>query len=228
MTIENSNMIEPKEQDRWSALAEELGLPAAPAETPSPVSAASQAREPAVSELVQTSEPPAPSLPSPNLEEAGEGASPVRGRRRRSAPAAETTPASAEQDAGGTGEAVPTEELAESAETPAGEERPRRRRRVRGSKKSRKPATAEATGAAAETEEAGEEERPRRRRRRRGKKADNETEAPAAEMEEDKAEQTSAEEPVLDEDEDEETEDFSTWNVPSWAEIIAGLYRPEH
>ncbi len=30
-----------------------------------------------------------------------------------------------------------------------------------------------------------------------------------------------------EEDAEEEVEDFSTWNVPSWAEIIAGLYRPE-
>jgi hypothetical protein len=48
-----------------------------------------------------------------------------------------------------------------------------------------------------------------------------------AESDEDEREEISAEEPPLEEEDDEESEDFSTWNVPSWSEIIAGLYRPE-
>jgi ribonuclease E len=220
-------MIEPEEKDRWSALAEELGLPPTPTQTPPPISAPSKAQEPAIVEPVEAFESPDPSPPSFRLEEGGEGEPPARGRRRRSAPAVESLHPSAEENADATGEPAPPEGLAEPAEPPADEERPRRRRRVRGSKKPLKSGATEATAAAAETEEAGEEQRPRRRRRRRGKKADKESEAPTAEMEEEKVEETSAEEPDLDE-EDEETEDFSTWNVPSWAEIIAGLYRPEH
>ena len=198
-------MIEPEEQDRWSALAEELGLPPASTQTP-PAPGASEAQEPDAAEPGEASGTPFV------VEEP-----PERGRRKRSAlPTEEKTEEASE--------AVPTEEI----EAPADEERPRRRRRVRGNKKSRKTAAAESADTA-ETEETGDEERPRRRRRRRGKKAEKEGEAaPAADMEEEKLEPTSAEEPVLDEEEDEESADFSTWNVPSWAEIIAGLYRPEH
>jgi hypothetical protein len=39
-------------------------------------------------------------------------------------------------------------------------------------------------------------------------------------------EEVPAEEEVQDE-EDEDIDDLSNWNVPSWAELIASLYRPE-
>src|SRR5690242_2962258 len=101
-------MIEPEKQDRWSALAEELGLPPSPTETPS-TSAAPKPQERAIAEPREVSELPAASVPSPDVEGGEEEEAPARGRRRRSAP-------SAEEKTEDPGEALPPDESTEAAE----------------------------------------------------------------------------------------------------------------
>jgi hypothetical protein len=88
-------------------------------------------------------------------------------------------------------------------------------------------------------EGAGEAGGRRRRRRRRGRRGETERETRAVASaqpeepaeEDDDEEELVAEEGMLAEEEEdlgeEETIDLSNWNVPSWAELIAGLYRPE-
>jgi hypothetical protein len=49
-----------------------------------------------------------------------------------------------------------------------------------------------------------------------------------AEVEEPAAEETPPDATAVEPDEDdEEVENLSNWNVPSWQELIASLYRPE-
>jgi hypothetical protein len=83
---------------------------------------------------------------------------------------------------------------------------------------------AEPAEAEAEIEEPGSEtgdaEKPRRRRRRsRRKKGD----APVAEGDAPAAEPTL----VAEEDEDSTAELVKDWNIPSWNDLIASLYRPD-
>jgi ribonuclease E len=104
---------------------------------------------------------------------------------------------------------------------------------------------ADVQGEAPTPDETGAEEgksRRRRRRRRRkggaatadeaalGESAEGPAEEPAAEdseLEDEASDEVLAEiEPAVDED-DEEIDDLSNWTVPSWAEIVASLYRPE-
>jgi ribonuclease E len=216
-------MIEPEDNDRWRSLAEELGLPPTSEDAPSPADAVVRSEQPrsarAEPDPVKAEEY-AESTPA-------EQERPARGRRRRgrSADRAE----SKAETAGGEA-SLPT------SEAPGEEERHRRRRRRRGSKSSTSSElettgeeTTEESSASVEEKETDSGERPRRRRRRRVKKAELEGETvDVVESEEDR-EEVVEEEPIRveEEDDDEEAEDFSTWNVPSWAEIIAGLYRPE-
>jgi hypothetical protein len=225
---ENTAMHETESNDSWRALAEELGLATdAEGQSASPVMA--HGHEPAAAEGVKTVAEPG-ELP-PSTEEVPSG----RNRRRTKRSDADRVKGPEPQQ-----ESVNVpEDAAETSEAAGTEERTRRRRRRRGSKRTssrEKEATtedatlAEAPGHSTETEEETSAEQPRRRRRRRGKKVEREMQPePADDMEEEPEESTSesaiSEEEV--EDADEENEDFSTWNVPSWAEIIAGLYRPE-
>jgi ribonuclease E len=103
------------------------------------------------------------------------------------------------------------------------------------------PPEGEAEG---EAETEGEPGKKRRRRRRRRKKkggpngqpeaAEGEAEGEAEEAEgfEGEPEEEEAEEPVAVGAEDEISPEvtrelIANWNVPSWQEIVAGLYRPE-
>jgi len=80
------------------------------------------------------------------------------------------------------------------------------------------PAPAESPEPAEETEEG---EKPRRRRRRsRRKKGESPV---AAEGDEPAAEPTL----VADEDDDSTAELVKDWNIPSWNDLIASLYRPD-
>jgi hypothetical protein len=80
----------------------------------------------------------------------------------------------------------------------------------------------------------------RKRRRRRGRKNEPEREARPVAVEDEGPEEAapeeldeevyaSDEEPAAAEEEDDEdlVLDLTNWNVPSWAELVAGLYRPE-
>ncbi len=217
-----TTMTEPEETDRWSALAEELGLP--PQSEERSVTPSISPRE--VSPVVETASAPPTEV---------EGEAPPRVRRRRVA-ATETVEPQVVQTAEPSAVESP-----EAEEAPSSEDRPRRRRRRRGSKKSAAGETvaaseADATGepTATETEDGEEKERPRHLRRR-GRKPKVEAKGrPAPEREEFEAEEGEVveESPAkevedLGDEADEENVDFSNWTVPSWTEIIAGLYRPE-
>jgi hypothetical protein len=108
--------------------------------------------------------------------------------------------------------------------------------------------TGEETETSADWREAEEEDRPRRGKRRRGRRGRRE-EPPRPRMEEKAPDlEATEEEPPFPEDSDdgeEETEDAAEpveaqteedldvddtlrdWNVPSWNELIASLYRPD-
>jgi ribonuclease E len=89
----------------------------------------------------------------------------------------------------------------------------------------------------------GEKKRRRRRRRRKGSKGDprSETGAEVESAEEpdesplereevplsaEEDEEVVAVTPGQDDEEEDEVDNFSNWNVPSWQELIASLYRP--
>jgi hypothetical protein len=84
-------------------------------------------------------------------------------------------------------------------------------------------------GAETTAEDAGEGESSRRRGRGRGRartkqgKAQRSSDEPTADEEQGQTENRAAE----DEGKDEELDNLSDWNVPSWTELIASLYRPE-
>jgi hypothetical protein len=182
---------------------------------------------------------------------------PARGRRRRGQPAAVAEePAALEEPVSQeivSPAPIPPEaviEAGQSEDRPAAvEEAPREgagRGRRRGRRKpapvaettSEIAAGAEAAAAPAEevagtepspVEEREAEEEPRRRRRRRGKKAEPESEPPVPAEIEDEIDFVPEEEPeVVETDEaDEEFDDLSNWTVPSWADLVASMYRPE-
>ena len=91
--------------------------------------------------------------------------------------------------------------------------------------------TATPEGIATEAEKAKEKERSRRRGRGRGRKGsrrDDPREAAKADFNEEK--ETTIAETITTEPEGEDdgdTEDVSGWEVPSWNELIAALYRPD-
>jgi ribonuclease E len=220
---------------RWQSLAEELGL----GPEPSSPQAGTEA-DPPVEDVREaprrTEEAPQAEmedLPEARTEE-GEEAPAPRGRRRRGrqpdAPLdigpVESEPVEAAEPA------AEGEDLAPTATAPTEEGAPRGRRRRRRGRKSQSAEPESATEAAGTLEgraegvpEEGEEERPRRRRRR-GKKTAVAEEASTG-GEEDEASELDQDKPKPALEEEEETEDFSTWNIPSWSEIIASLYRPE-
>jgi hypothetical protein len=115
------------------------------------------------------------------------------------------------------------EESAKAPEDDESEDRSRRRRGRRGRRGSKgETAGAETTADAAPgaEDESKEQETGNRRGRGRGRqrpaKAEVEKEEPASIAATDDADLP-----------DEDAEDFSEWNVPSWQELIASLYRPE-
>ncbi|HBI45317.1 MAG TPA: hypothetical protein DDY78_21065 [Planctomycetales bacterium] len=136
----------------------------------------------------------------------------------------------------------PTVESGEESSSPRG--RSRRRRRGRGSKSAAadpvEPGSETPTGGTEapvveasesippDTESEEESDQRPRRRRSRGRAPERE-EAPrvAAVKEDDEAPREVEEEEREPAGRDEEVDDLSNWNVPSWAELIGSLYRPE-
>lgn len=107
------------------------------------------------------------------------------------------------------------------------ERAPRRRRGRRSSKSSADKETAsEETGnigeSAAEEEKSPERARRRGRGRGRSKKVSERPGAEEMPEDEEKVETTEAVN-----DDNEEIDNLSDWNIPSWAELIASLYRPD-
>ena len=214
-----------REREHWQAIAEQLGLSAEP-------------EEPSASEQKQAH-------PEPQHKRAGEQAaspieraelleeepSPRRGRRGRTM-RTEEAPERAEP------KKPSTEESEDTAAhlAPPGEERPVPKR-GRQRRSARSPARPESEASdttsdvlsSEEIEEADQAaERPKRRGRGRGrqKKIDEVKTSPKAVKDEEQIDTPSA----PDEEEETEAEDvrsLSNWNVPSWNELIASLYRPE-
>jgi ribonuclease E len=242
--MSNSAVNDP-DLERWRELAEVLGLPpdergpsAAPAVpvASSPGVAANRSWEPAPTSqrLSPKAEEIAAELPAPepveelptrdadsfteaadSFAEAAEAVEEVergrrrgrRGRRERSRrdrdERARERPLQEEQNAEEPSELAAAIEPAEVAE----------------------PIAEEAETVSGKAEEPAKEERSgrrRRRSRRRGRRADTAPEAPAGE-------ETPHEEVVapaaLETEEDEDN--LADWDVPSWNELIASLYRPE-
>jgi len=234
-------MPEQDEQDRWSQLARELGLEPGPEPAAAPPPA-----PPAVPEPPR--EPVAKALPARQEEPPAEELLPRARRRRESAPPEQRA------DLATHGEELFGEPAAaalgapESAERPAevasGDEdhRPGRRRRGRRADHNGaadapmapgEPGTepVEAEGPPSEPQgEAAGEERPRRRRgrgRRRGSAPNAEAPPRAEALPRVSAEPETIEmEDMIPPSDEEADQDLSGWNVPTWQELIASLYRP--
>jgi hypothetical protein len=198
-----------RERDHWQAIAEQLGL--------------APERESAGGELPAVSKP-APQPATPRFETPAKGAAQADlvaeesvitpTEPKRSIPEEPAAP----EAAGDADETVA--ELEPSQPEP--QQRPRRRGRGRRRPEEDVPAAADAAEAAVlpSSEEAEEQQGDRRRRGRR-KKAEAASELPEVK------EEAVAVEPDKDKDEEmDDLGDFSEWNVPSWNELIASLYRP--
>jgi hypothetical protein len=227
---------QPTDRDHWRRTLEELGLdpetePSASTRTPG--------------ELPERHPPPHTDESSHSREELP----PIRGPHHREF--AHPPEFNEEYDAE-MKETEPSQEAAASLEPAAepansregneerGEQRKRRRRRGRRGKKDRTTPAVEGKETAAEPshdeekeqverptakpEAAAEEGQPSERKRRRRRHKTSE----AGSIEEASSEQHENTQGVKEGEEEEvPIEDMSTWSVPSWAEIIAALYRPD-
>jgi hypothetical protein len=250
-------MIEPGAMRGWDDLAEELGLPPETSAAPAGASSKQPAEETAPApvpaahapEPVPTDKEDAPpsrgrrrrSPPTPAVLPEEEPAQ-AEQMEQPAAPAIESVEVSVppEEPAleAGAGQ-PPVVEGGEEPPSPRG--RSRRRRRGRGSKSAAADAVSGETPIEAamepsvegnetappEAEREEESDQHPRRRRSRGRPPERE-EAPRATVKE-----SDEDSPELEEEDlepaarDEEVDDLSNWNVPTWSELIASLYRPE-
>jgi ribonuclease E len=216
-------MHDPKYRKSWDAMLDDLGLsgessapvePVSPAE-PEPTTAAAVEAEPSVGrsrrKRVAAADEAATEAPPPNEAPERRGPSakePTRGRRRRTKKVVE------EEATEMVVEVSPEVVEAEAAES---------------TDHLLAPLPVEEGSAEAVPAETDEESEPRRRRRRRRRKgADEETLTNEEEEKEGAAddEVVSVEPAQALEEEDEEFEDLTDLNVPTWGELVAGLYRP--
>jgi hypothetical protein len=217
------------DRERWANLARELGLEPEPESLPDPAVAEPVEEPPTESAGVDNSseaeetipeEPSAPpGLPKPEpskdaVEQPLEDAVPVpKGEESFPAPSSQSI-----------------EEPAATDPPEAEERRPSGRRRRRGSSRGSRKAPADATVSAVPTSTEEPETTPperssRRRSSGRGRKKTAEVPlaGPAATDAADALPQSDI--PVTEAGDE---EDLSTWNIPSWQELIASLYRPDH
>jgi hypothetical protein len=217
-----------REREHWQAIAEQLGL------SPEP-------EEPSASEVERKQTHPEPqhkrtgeqaASPIERAELLEEEPSPRRGRRGRTMRTEEEAAERAEP------KKPPTEESEDTAAhlAPPGEERPvpkrgRQRRSARSPARPEREAsdTPSDVLSSGEIEEADQAaERPKRRSRGRGRqKKTGEIKTSPKTVKDDEQGHTPS---APDEEEETEAEDvrsLSNWNVPSWNELIASLYRPE-
>jgi hypothetical protein len=218
-----------RQQEHWHAIAEQLGLAPQP-EEPSP-SESSPPRPAASIKEEPADEPVAPPLEPVEAPEKDAGAR--RGRRGRAARTEKEPKArnESEQAPGDKPDGEAREE--ESGRRSKEESSPKRGRRRRSARTSRASDREGSDSASSlevtqEEEAAGDEtpERPKRRGRGRGRQKKTGTVAaePRTESE------TDSKQPAAEEGDDTELDDvrsLTDWNVPSWNELIASLYRPE-
>ncbi len=218
-----------RQREHWQAIAEQLGL----APDPSQPCAA-----PAESDLpppMPEEEPVAEvSAPAVEREPLAEPAPPRRGRRGRpdqaeKQPVLRERPNSMPRAEAGTHEsAAPTGQSEEE-----GTRRGRRRRSGRSAAPTEnRPRASEASAEISDEAEAPDEpaSHPKRRGRGRNRSKKAELEKPRPARGENKEPAAEPVAPPGAEREDEELDDvrsLSNWNVPSWNELIASLYRPE-
>jgi hypothetical protein len=220
--------------DHWAALAEQLGLP--PAATPSPEAPAAVARKPApvFEESARAVAPPPPPEPLPPAEKPA-GPEPFRAQGSRRPP----RPAEFERAIEHRDPAPVPKEIEEPAgQGEAGEEieKPRSSGRRRGRRPDKEkggmPSAVEeasegpAEGDAAVHEKAEPTERRGRGRGRSGTKPARSS-RPVPEAGPAPADESAPGQAVEPEEKEEELDTLSDWNVPSWNELIASLYRPE-
>jgi hypothetical protein len=218
-----------EQQDRWRDLAAELGLPPEPEPAPLPAP-------------VTTSKPDFRPLPEEELLEPEE-----EGPTARTEHADELD---LEEDMEPAGEMGAIQEIAPVAEEEEEQPSRHRRRSRRGMRRHEEAHPANETSDLArededvhashqaadqdepadETEEPEEKPQRRRRRSRQRSRPEPQSEADDTFDEEDREEEAEpeAEEPAEDvHEDDDEPDNLADWNVPSWQELIASLYRPE-
>jgi hypothetical protein len=219
-----------RQREHWQAIAEQLGLSPEPDE-PS-ASQVSRDEPPSRPEYQRAAEPAA--APVEPVEPSEEEPPTRRGRRGRAMRAAEEATERAAPEklpAEETEESEPAAGLVPPAEERASPKRGRRRRSARSSAGSEREAgeTTSEVDSSGEIEVADQTaERPKRRGRGRGrqKKTGDATISPNAATDEGPGSKP----PAPEEEEETEAEDvrsLTNWNVPSWNELIASLYRPE-
>lgn len=214
----------------WAALAEQLGLPPEP---PPPTPAPSPAVPAETASIAETAEAPevetgheaTAELEAPGEAPSGSQRQPDEEWQEPAQPeGAQTDTARNEEE--DKGPVCDTEMTAvEEEPAPAGRRRGRRSGRGRATRKGRaaeNEQTAQPASEGAETE--AEPSRRRGRGRGRGKTAKSRRAAPEAGPAPEAEPPETAPGP---EEKDEELDNLSDWNVPSWAELIASLYRPE-
>jgi hypothetical protein len=221
-----------RQQEHWRALAEQLGLAPDP-EIPVSQSLSRPAADTAVrEEFHQQPAPPSTAPELPRVDTSRPAAPPDEG------PAPEQEDAAPPLERGRS--SVPAEESAEvraEAAEKTGQIQDRRRPRSRGRRSSRAARAEPDSGVEAASEEtaadvASSAEKPvessrrrgRGRPRRRRSSMEEATESLVAPELEEETEPEATPEPESDED---EPDTLSDWNVPSWNDLIASLYRPE-
>jgi hypothetical protein len=216
-----------RQRDHWQAIAEQLGL--APEQealteeaTPPPAPAAGVKPSPPQPAVKAVAERPAAKEPAPARQERVAAAK-VEEQPSREPP--EPPLAEARE------ESVSTSQPAEPPEEEAAPKH-RRRRRPKSARAAKSNAAEQASAGAGPLEEnPGDEaeERATRRGRGRGRRKKGKPERTAAtSVAEDEEIVPKAAEPAETEDADlDDLRSLSSWNVPSWNELIASLYRPE-
>ena len=218
-----------REREHWQAIAEQLGLapepeePSAPAVSPDSVHSKPE-HEPVAAQAGPPVEPA----------ELSEDESPRRGRRGRSTRTVEEAARREEP------EKLPTEEPrnketgvepVQTAEEKPAAKRGRRRRSARSSPSTERKAS-EITSGVPASSEIEERDQPAERPKQRGRGRDRQKKTAAVRTSQKAAsdEQPGSNVSAPGEEEEIEAEDvrsLSNWNVPSWSELIASLYRPE-
>jgi hypothetical protein len=205
-----------RQREHWQAIAEQLGLDAEPE---SAIRESIPAKEP----LWRLEKPPTEPLPEvgDSLPEEAEEVIPFIEERPLETPIAEPFGAGIEF-----AEKEPEQPAELERERPS-RGRGRRRRGGREEESSGRDQSRESSETATvrekSTREESEEERGRRDRGR-GRHRTGKSTRPVGASSDVKTAKDQEPEP---DDEIEELGDFSIWNVPSWNELIASLYRPE-
>src|SRR5439155_4790112 len=209
-----------RQRDHWQAIAEQLGL-ARDAEPGEPEHEAGQER-------ARPAPPPAEQADEPEEIITAQGAD-----QEEAVFSTEDLDQTQAVDAPETVAEVQNEDVDAASEESAEQHGRRQGRRRRGGKprrtyeeKGNEPGETGISPAGDSTLEEGEEDLPRGRHRRdhgREKIDEPEAEAEAADLPAPEAIEQEAD----DDTEIEELGDFTNWNVPSWNELIASLYRPE-